>query len=299
MPRSTSRRTSILAFAAAALTALPMLKADEPKNDYFTTSDGVKIHYITLGDHGTWVVLIHGFSDSAQRMFFSTGIAPALAKNHRVVAIDNRNHGLSDKPNPNGSGRAEDTIELMDHLHIAKAHIHGYSMGGGFTGALLASHPDRFIAAIFGGSGIQEVDEDLRKRAVAMDTVMPTPQGAEAAAFQRLRERSAAAAAGRGASTATPNAAPAPRPTGLQIDLAKVTIPVLAINGEFDSPHAKTQRMSRELKNFSNVILPAKNHVGAIAVGGPMPQQYIDSLVDFIDANDAAMAKAAASSGGN
>jgi pimeloyl-ACP methyl ester carboxylesterase len=306
MPRSTSRRvpykTSVLTFAAAALMALPILKAEEPKNDYFTTSDGVKIHYITMGDHGSWVVLIHGFSDSAQRMFFSTGIAPALAKNHRVVAIDNRNHGLSDKPNPNGSGRAEDTIELMDHLQIAKAHIHGYSMGGGFTGVLLASHPERFITAIFGGSGIQEVDEDLRKKAAAMDTPMPTPQGAEAAAFQHLRERSAAAAAGRGAanaSGATPNATPAPRPGGLQIDLAKVTIPVLAINGEFDSPHAKTQRMSRELKNFSNVILPAKNHVGAIAVGGPMPQQYIDSLVDFIDANDAAMAKAGAASGGN
>jgi pimeloyl-ACP methyl ester carboxylesterase len=302
MPRNTSRRISVLGFAAAALIAVPILKAEEPKHDYFTTSDGVKIHYITIGDHGSWVVLIHGFSDSAQRMFFTTGIAPALAKNHRVVAIDNRNHGLSDKPSPNGSGRAEDTIELMDHLQITKAHIHGYSMGGGFTGALLASHPERFISAIFGGSGIQEVDEDLRKKAAAMDTPMPTPQGAEAAAFQHLRERSAAAAAGRGASNAsgaTPNATPAPRPAGLQIDLAKVTIPVLAINGEFDSPHAKTQRMSRELKNFSNVILPAKNHVGAIAVGGPMPQQYIDSLVDFIDANDAAMAKASASTGGN
>jgi pimeloyl-ACP methyl ester carboxylesterase len=291
MPRSISRRMSVVGFAAAALMALPILKAEEPKHDYFTTSDGVKIHYITMGDHGSWVVLIHGFSDSAQRMFFTTGIAPALAKNHRVVAIDNRNHGLSDKPNPNGSGRAEDTIELMDHLQIAKAHIHGYSMGGGFTGALLASHPERFITAVFGGSGIQEADEDLRKKAVAMDTPMPTPQGAEAAAFQHLRERSAAS---RGNAT-TP--APAPRP--LQIDLTKVTIPVLAINGEFDSPHAKTQRMSRELKNFSNVILPAKNHVGAIAVGGPMPQQYIDSLVDFIDANDAAMAKASAASGGN
>jgi pimeloyl-ACP methyl ester carboxylesterase len=302
MPRSTSRRISypksVLAFAAVVLMALPILKAEEPKNDYFTASDGAKIHYITMGDHGTWVVLIHGFSDSAQRMFFTTGIAPALAKNHRVVAIDNRNHGLSDKPNPNGSGRAEDTIELMDHLQIAKGHIHGYSMGGGFTGALLASHPERFITAIFGGSGIQEVDEDLRKKAAAMDTPMPTPQGAEAAAFQHLRERSAAAAAGRGASNAA-GATPAPRPAGLQIDLAKVTIPVLAINGEFDSPHAKTQRMSRELRNFSNVILPAKNHVGAIAVGGPMPQQYIDSLVDFIDANDAAMAKASAASGGN
>ncbi len=298
MPRSTSRRMSVLGFAAAALMALPILKAEEPKHDYFTASDGVKIHYITMGDHGTWVVLIHGFSDSAQRMFFTTGIAPALAKNHRVVAIDNRNHGLSDKPNPNGSGRAEDTIELMDHLKIAKAHIHGYSMGGGFTGALLASHPERFITAIFGGSGIQEVDEDLRKKAAAMDTPMPTPQGAEAAAFQHLRERAAASRGNATTGASAPAAAPAaPRP--LQIDLTKVTIPVLAINGEFDSPHAKTQRMSRELKNFSNVILPAKNHVGAIAVGGPMPQQYIDSLVDFIDANDAAMAKASAASGGN
>jgi len=287
----------------AAFLALPILKVEEPKNDYFTTSDGVKIHYMTIGDHGTWVVLIHGFSDSAQRMFFTTGIAPALAKNHRVVAIDNRNHGLSDKPNPNGPGRAEDTIELMDHLKIGKAHIHGYSMGGSFTGALLATHPERFITAIFGGSGIQEVDEDLRKKAAAMDTPMPAPQGAEAAAFQHLRERSAAAAAtssGTAGSSSPTTTTPAGRPVAvLQIDLTRITIPVLAINGEFDSPHAKTQRMSRELKNFSNVILPAKNHVGAIAVGGPMPQQYVDSLVDFIDANDAAMAKASASTGGN
>jgi pimeloyl-ACP methyl ester carboxylesterase len=183
---------------------------------------------------------------------------------------------------------------LMDHLKIEKAHIHGYSMGGGFTGTLLASHPERFLTAIFGGSGIQEVDEDLRKKAAAMDTPMPAPQGAEAAAFQHLQERIAAS---RGNATAASAPPAAPRP--LQIDLTKITIPVLAINGEFDSPHAKTQRMSRELKNFSNVILPAKNHVGAIAVGGPMPQQYIDSLVDFIDANDAAMAKANASTGGN
>lgn len=291
MPLHTTRRAFLLPIAA--LVALPLLKAEEPKNDTFTTSDGIKIHYITMGDHGSWVVLIHGFTDSAQRMFFTTGIAPALAKNHRVVAIDNRNHGLSDKPNPSGPGRAEDTIELMDHLKIDRAHIHGYSMGGGFTGALLATHPERFITAAFGGSGIQEVDEELRKKAAAMDTPMPAPQGAEAAAFQRLRER---AAASRGPATASTPAPAAPRP--LQIDLSKVTIPVLAINGEYDSPHAKTQRMSRELKNFSNVILPAKNHMGAIAVGGPMPQQYVDTLVDFINANDDALAKGGASSGG-
>jgi hypothetical protein len=55
--------TGTLLFAAT-------LAAAEPKNDYFTTSDGVKIHYITLGERGSWVVLIHGFTDTAERMFF-------------------------------------------------------------------------------------------------------------------------------------------------------------------------------------------------------------------------------------
>src|SRR6185369_7438421 len=125
---------------------------------FFTASDGVKIHYLTAGTTGSWVVLIHGYMDSAQRMWFTTGIAPALAKNHRVVAIDNRNHGESDKPQPNGTGRVQDVIELMDHLKIQKAHIHGYSMGGGMVGQLLALIPDRFITAGFGGSGLGETD---------------------------------------------------------------------------------------------------------------------------------------------
>ena len=99
--------------------------------------DGVKIHYLTHGDSGSWVVLVHGYSDNAQRMWFNTGIAPEIAKRHRVVAIDNRNHGQSDKPTPGGSGRAQDVIELMDHLKIQRAHIHGYSMGGGIVGSLL------------------------------------------------------------------------------------------------------------------------------------------------------------------
>ena len=48
----------------------------------------------------------------------------------------------------------------MDHLNIEKAHIHGYSMGRMLTAQLLASHPDRFITAGFGGSGIRESDPE-------------------------------------------------------------------------------------------------------------------------------------------
>jgi pimeloyl-ACP methyl ester carboxylesterase len=165
---------------------------------------------------------------------------------------------------------------MMDHLKITKAHIHGYSMGGAFTGQLLATHPNRFLTASFGGSGIQETDATLRAKAAAMDKPMPEPQGAEAAAFQRLRESAASLAKGRGQ-------APGPTPTPLAIDLKKVKIPVFAINGEFDSPHAKTERMARELKKFQSVIIPGKNHIGAVIP--PMPL-YVESLTAFINKND-------------
>jgi len=219
--------------------------------------------------------------DSAQRMWFTTGIAPALAKNHRVVAIDNRNHGESDKPQPNGTGLAQDVIELMDHLKIQKAHIHGYSMGGGMVGQLLALIPDRFITAGFGGSGMTETDADLRAVASAMDAKLPKAQGRDAEAMDRFRQRVATA---RPAGT-TP--APAPAPTASPaVDLMKLTIPIIAINGSFDSPYSKTHRLWRESKTFQNVILPEKTHLTAIAVGGPMPPQYIEATAKFIDAYD-------------
>jgi pimeloyl-ACP methyl ester carboxylesterase len=281
MRRTLALIAAILLLGATAFAGTPV---GEPKEDFFTTTDGVKIHYVTLGNRGSWVVLIHGYTDNAERMFFNTGIAQSLAKNHRVVALDNRNHGKSDTPEPHGLGRAEDTIELMDHLNIQKAHIHGYSMGGGFTARLMASNPERFITAVFGGSGIGETDDKLRTAAAALDPAMPEPQGAEAAAFNHLRESSATRtqAASRSPSTAAASAA---RPT-LNIDLKSIQFPVLAINGEYDRPYSKTQRLWRELANFQNVVVPKKNHVSMIMVGGPMPPEYIDALTKFINAND-------------
>lgn len=292
-----ARFPSIAGVSLFLLTALVApTSAQEPASHFFTASDGVRIHYLTAGDEGSWVVLIHGYTDSAERMWFRTGIAPALAGRHRVVALDNRNHGRSDAPQPNGGGRAEDVIELMDHLGIERAHIHGYSMGGGMTGSLLASHPDRFITAGFGGSGIRERDPALARRAEALDPEMPDLEGAAAAAFQRLRERAAsrdqARDASRGVSGQDREAAeedeeesPSPR-LGPEIDLSSLDVPVIAINGEYDRPYSKTQRMWRELKIFQNVVLPGHNHMSAIMVGGPMPRQYVDSMVAFIESYD-------------
>ena len=72
---------------------------------------------------------------------------------------------------------------------------------------------------------------------------------------------------------------------GPELDLRKVDIPVIAINGEYDRPFAKTFRLWRELRDFTNVVLPGKSHLTAI-VAEHMPKEYLESTVRFIDAND-------------
>jgi len=259
----------------------------KPSKTYFTLSDGIKIHYMQLGSEGTHVVLVHGYTSNAYGNWYANGIMQALAENHRVVGLDCRNHGRSDKPQPGGPGQASDVTELMDHLKIDKAHIHGYSMGGGITAQLLATNPDRFITASFGGSGIREVDPEWIERVPADKT---DTDSKEAAASRELRIN---AAMDRGVSREdaekeadtprSPRNLPARAP--LQIDLAPVTIPVLAINGEFDNPYVKTFRLWRELSDFTNVILPGKSHLTAIAPAY-MPKEYLESLVRFMDANE-------------
>jgi pimeloyl-ACP methyl ester carboxylesterase len=277
--------------APCLLLASVVFAADgNPTEHDMTASDGVKIHYYVMGK-GTPVVLIHGYTGTAWGNWFANGIAQALAKNHMVVALDCRNHGKSDKPVANGPGKAQDVVELMDHLKITRAHVHGYSMGGGITAQLLAIIPDRMITASFGGSGIPETDPEMRAK-VLPDKEGRDPQEDEASRALRLRR---AMDLGMTKEEAEKHAAapPAPRPsaagaaarTAPQLDLTRLNIPMLAINGEFDRPNAKTTRMTRELKNFTNVVLPGKSHLTAI-MAGYMPKEYPESLVKFINAND-------------
>ena len=276
------KSSSVLAVTllSLAVSSPSWLLAVEPIHGTFTASDGVKIHYLEAGT-GPAVVLIHGFSGTAEGNWFSNGVAEALAKNHRVVAIDCRGHGKSEKPHdPNkyGPQMARDVFELMDHLKISKAHVHGYSMGGFIVTQLLAMHPDRFITASYGGSGVPETDEKLKEQ-VPKDEPGPDPQESEATAKLRSSQNQDAEAL-----AAVRQYPWKPEDRGA-IDLTKIKIPVLAINGQFDGPNAKTHRMQRELSNFKAVVLPGKSHLTAI-MAGYIPPLYIESLVKFINDND-------------
>lgn len=120
-------------------------------------SDGVTINYIDEGN-GPAIVLVHGFASSLHGNWRTTGIIDALAQNgRRVVALDCRGHGRSDKPHDpeayGGTKMAGDVIRLMNHLGIEKADLMGYSMGAGISASLLVDHPERFRTIILGGAG--------------------------------------------------------------------------------------------------------------------------------------------------
>lgn len=125
--------------------------------DHFD-SDGVDIAYIDEGE-GPPVLLIHGFASNRQVNWVDTGWVAFLNRaGHRVVAIDNRGHGQSEKLydiEAYGSPiMAEDARRLLDHLGINHADVVGYSMGARIAAFLALNHPDRVRRAVFSGLGI-------------------------------------------------------------------------------------------------------------------------------------------------
>jgi pimeloyl-ACP methyl ester carboxylesterase len=132
----------------------PVLADDASKAGKFD-SNGVKIKYIVEGE-GAPVVLIHGAYSSADMNWRLPGTIRALAAHYRVIALDVRGHGDSDKPDREdayGIEMAEDVVRLLDHLKIEKAHIVGYSMGGMIAMKVTTAHPERVSSLTLGGMG--------------------------------------------------------------------------------------------------------------------------------------------------
>ncbi len=125
-------------------------------------SNGVKIHYTSEGQ-GEPVVLVHGVAVNADLNWRRPGVTKALAKDHRVIMLDVRGHGLSEKPHDSacyGQEMAEDVIRLMDHLGIEKAHVIGYSMGGFIVLKLATLHPERLLSVAPCGAGWERMTPD-------------------------------------------------------------------------------------------------------------------------------------------
>ena len=139
------------------------MNLDNPPFSRFT-HDGLELAYFDEGDpSGDPVLLIHGFASSASVNWVFPGWLKTLGgAGYRVIAIDDRGHGASDKPHDPALYRvplmAGDAAALLDHLGIPEAHVFGYSMGARITAFMALSHPHRVRSVVLGGLGIGLVE---------------------------------------------------------------------------------------------------------------------------------------------
>ncbi len=120
-------------------------------------SDGYTLSYLDEGT-GEPVLLIHGFGSNKMVNWVNPGWVKALTEaGYRVIAIDNRGHGESEKlydPELYTSPiMAEDAKALLDHLELESAYVIGYSMGARISAFLSLKYPERVRKVVFGGLG--------------------------------------------------------------------------------------------------------------------------------------------------
>lgn len=134
----------------------PMTTTEEPLPEMvsgYVDNNGVQIYYEVEGQ-GPPLMLVHWASGSIQdwRIF---GYVDALKDDYRLILVDMRGHGQSDKPHDPAVYGAEtqvsDIIAVLDELGIDKTNYFGYSLGGRLGWALATYAPERFNSLIIGG----------------------------------------------------------------------------------------------------------------------------------------------------
>jgi len=102
--------------------------------------NGIKLHYETQGS-GTPLVFIHGLGSCLEDWEHQLAY---FSKRYRVITVDLRGHGRSDKPTAGYSMQlfASDIAMLCNALRLEPAHIVGISLGGGIAFQLAVDSPE-------------------------------------------------------------------------------------------------------------------------------------------------------------
>lgn len=241
-------------------------------------SQGVRIAFLDEGQ-GDPVLLIHGFASSAKFNWIDPGWVSLLKRNgYRVIAVDNRGHGDSEKLYDVDAyavpTMAEDVRGLLDHLGVPRADVMGYSMGARITAFLALAHPERVRSAIFGGLGGNMVRPMAGTGPIAHaleaasidDVTNPTARTFRAFAEKTGGDLRALAACIRG------SRAPLTREM-----VAEITCPVLVAVGTTDVIGGRAEELAQLIPGAKALPIPGRDHM--LAVGDRV---YKNGVLEFL-----------------
>jgi pimeloyl-ACP methyl ester carboxylesterase len=119
---------------------------------FLQRSDGCRLYFEVYGpSEGATLFLLEGRGGDIPGWRRNI---PRLSERFRVVALDSRGNGLSDKP----PGRVtmsvfvEDTLALMDELQLVDGHLYGQSFGGMVAMETALSYPARVRSLVLAGT---------------------------------------------------------------------------------------------------------------------------------------------------
>jgi pimeloyl-ACP methyl ester carboxylesterase len=239
----------------------------------------VEIAYLDEGE-GDPIILVHGFASSKNvNWVYPTWVSELRKNGRRVLALDNRGHGESEKLYDPAQysipTMAGDVLALMDHLGIPQADIMGYSMGGRMTAWLGLNEPQRLRSAILGGIGIggliegtgpgENVAEALE--APSLDDVTdPVGRTFRAFADQTRSDRRALAACLRGT-----------RALMKKEEVARIDVPVLIAIGTTDDIAGSAKALGDIIPGSEVLDIPNRDHMRAVG-----DKVYKTGVIDFL-----------------
>ncbi|MFG6401185.1 MULTISPECIES: alpha/beta fold hydrolase [unclassified Microbacterium] len=128
-----------------------------PDPQFIMSGDGLRLATYTWGEPDAPTVLaVHGFGSSARDNWVNTGWVRDLQKaGFRVLAVDQRGHGASEKPHDSGAYAmgtlAADLITVLDTYLLDSVRYLGYSLGARVGWELAVAHPEFVERAVLGG----------------------------------------------------------------------------------------------------------------------------------------------------
>jgi pimeloyl-ACP methyl ester carboxylesterase len=244
-------------------------------------SNGLWLHFEQDGDP-SWptVLLVHGFSSSAEDNWVATGWTKRLREaKRRTVRVDCRGHGRSEKPHDPAAYSldlfAADLDEILRYANARTVDLFGYSMGARISLHFLERRPSRLRSVILGGvganvlAGLPENDAIIAALEAPDPSKVTSPVGRAFREFavSRGNDLAALAAVRRG-----------PRPKGPDREaLAKLQVPALVWAGTKDELAGDVAGLAALIPGARVARIPDADHLSAISA----PASF-DAVLGFL-----------------